>query len=223
MDILSFLYKYKLNQNDNANIKKYLNSYLENINNLESFYKNKPYRYLSFETNFKFCDIMSDFMREKCGFCKFNTNNEILKDINYKQINDELDTSGYYITNIDPLICDKILTYIKKNTKCKPRTATTSWCSNMGDILNIPEVQELVTNPNLLNITQNFLKCKPILSQTNYWKSITGDVNNRILSKNAQLFHRDFDNEKWIKIFIYLNDIDEKNGPHCFVKVVKIK
>ena len=35
---------------------------------------------------------------------------------------------------------------------------------------------------------------------------------------NAQLFHRDFDHERWIKIFIYIKDVNIVNGPHVFVK-----
>lgn len=199
------------------NNEEYLNSYLKNLNNLEKFYINKPYRSLAYRTNFKFCDIMSDFMRKKYGLYKFDVNNEIIKDNNFENINNELNTSGYFITNIDPSLCDTILDKLKK-TKCKNRTPTTIWCEDMSEILNIDEIQNLVTDSNLLTIVQNFLNCKPILSQTNYWKSITGKTNDAILTKNAQKFHRDFDHEKWIKIFIYLNDINNNNGPHCFVK-----
>ena len=59
---------------------------------------------------------------------------------------------------------------------------------------------------------------KPILVQTNLWESMNKINNLKVYSKNAQLFHRDFDNEKWIKVFVYLNDIEIQNGPHCFVK-----
>ena len=129
---------------------------------------------------------------KKYGLYKFDVNNEIIKDNNFENINNELNTSGYFITNIDPSLCDTILDKLKK-TKCKNISPTTIWCEDMSEILNIDEIQNLVTDSNLLTIVQNFLNCKPILSQTNYWKSITGKTNDATLSKNAQKFHRDFE------------------------------
>ena len=137
--------------------------------------------------------VVTDTIETKDGM-------KFIKDNNFENINHELNTSGYFITNIDPSLCDTILDKLKK-IKCKNRTPTTIWCEDMGEVLNIAEIQNLVTDSNLLTIVQNFLNCKPILSQTNYWKSITGKTNDTILSKNAQKFHRDFDHEKWIKIF----------------------
>ena len=32
-----------------------------------------------------------------------------------------------------------------------------------------------------------------------------------------QLFHFDLERPKWLKSFIYLNDVDDNNGPHFFV------
>lgn len=217
-----FLKKYELSIEESKLISDYLNKYMDNKNNLYLFYKDKPYRDLSFKTKFKFCEIMGDFMRQLYGLYEFDNNSKIFENINYKIINKQLNDYGYYITNIDESFCDKILNKVKNmyqfKEKVVSRTNTTTWIKNMGDILDISEVQELVTDQNLLNIVQNFFNCKPILSQTNFWKSTTGNVTKKDLSTNAQLFHRDFDHEKWIKIFIYLNDIDVKNGPHCFVK-----
>ena len=39
----------------------------------------------------------------------------------------------------------------------------------------------------------------------------------------AQMFHFDMDRPKWLKFFIYINDVNEKNGPHFFIpKLIKI-
>lgn len=37
-------------------------------------------------------------------------------------------------------------------------------------------------------------------------------------SDGAQLFHYDLDTLRWLKVFYYLNDIDEENGPHVYVE-----
>lgn len=37
-------------------------------------------------------------------------------------------------------------------------------------------------------------------------------------SDGAQLFHYDLDTLRWLKVFYYLNDIDEEHGPHVYVE-----
>ena len=237
MDIILFLKKYKLNNNNFNNIKYYLENYLKHKNNLKLFYKNdKKFRKLAFDTNFLFCNIMSDFMKELYGLNTFDISNKLIfKNIknSFGEINNKLNQDGYFITNIDEKICDnivkkldnfkfidritnKLLNYkdINKNKKY----GNTFWINKMSDVLNTNEIINLITDTTLLQIVQNFLGCKPILTQTNLWKSINNSFDDIKLSKSAQLFHRDFDNEKWLKIFIYLNDININNGPHCYVK-----
>jgi phytanoyl-CoA dioxygenase PhyH len=34
----------------------------------------------------------------------------------------------------------------------------------------------------------------------------------------AQLFHYDFNRLNFLKVLIYLTDVDEHNGPHCYVR-----
>jgi hypothetical protein len=43
------------------------------------------------------------------------------------------------------------------------------------------------------------------------------------LSKSNQQFHVDMMSKKWLKLFIYLNDVSEENGAHCFIKKSHIK
>lgn len=231
-----FLKKYNLDNNNFINIKKYLDNYLKYKNNLKTFYKrDKKFINLAYNTNFKFCDIMSDFMKELYGLYEFKNDTSILNNLNndFDQINEKLNNDGFFITKINDKVCDSILeqlnkynfydritkTYIKyDDIKHNKNLGNTFWINKMSDVLNIPEVINLIKDPSLLKIVQNFLECKPILTQTNLWKSINNSVDKNKLSSSAQLFHRDFDHEKWLKIFIYLNDVTEKNGPHCFVK-----
>jgi len=39
-----------------------------------------------------------------------------------------------------------------------------------------------------------------------------------LMSESAQLFHYDLDTLRWLKIFIYLNDVTNDSGPHEYVK-----
>ena len=46
------------------------------------------------------------------------------------------------------------------------------------------------------------------------WWSLGG----RKEAKDAQLFHRDVDDFKFCKLFIYLTDVGENQGPHTYVE-----
>lgn len=86
---------------------------------------------------------------------------------------------------------------------------------NQGDVLSIPEVQDLVTDPFILGVCQNYLEANPILVQTNFWVTSGCEEGYKDITHE---FHQDNDDLKFIKVFIYLNDVDENNGAHSYVR-----
>ena len=44
-----------------------------------------------------------------------------------------------------------------------------------------------------------------------------GGISDQELSDNAQKFHTDINYSKFYKILIYLNDVNNYNGPHIFI------
>lgn len=82
-------------------------------------------------------------------------------------------------------------------------------------LLELPDVQELMTDFSLLSVAQNYLSCSPILDiVAMWWSAHTSDVPD---SEAAQLYHFDMDRLKWIKFFLYLTDVTPDTGPHCYV------
>lgn len=77
-------------------------------------------------------------------------------------------------------------------------------------------VQQLATDPLLFGISQEYLGFNPVLDVLSMWWSAPGD--SALQSRAAQLFHYDMDRFRFIKFFVYLNDVDLKNGPHCYVR-----
>lgn len=69
-----------------------------------------------------------------------------------------------------------------------------------------------------LNLAKKYLRNKKITVKANILFSVNSLGNDQNLSKNAQLFHNDNDFKKFFKIFIYLNDVNNFNGPHVFVE-----
>lgn len=71
----------------------------------------------------------------------------------------------------------------------------------------------LANDPELLGTIEAYLGCKPTLFNINAWWSVASDS-----PVGAQNFHRDFDDLKFVKYFIYLTDVGDDNGPHVFVE-----
>jgi hypothetical protein len=84
------------------------------------------------------------------------------------------------------------------------------------EIINIPEVQELLTDSFLLSVAQDYLGCAPFADVCSFWW-LTNFVKTSDASA-ATMWHFDMDRIKWLKIFFYLTDVDENTGPHSFVE-----
>ena len=71
----------------------------------------------------------------------------------------------------------------------------------------------LALNRKLLEIVSLYLGMWPRLNLISAWLNYpTKDA-----PKESQLWHRDPEDLKIIKAFIYLNDVDEKGGPFCYI------
>jgi hypothetical protein len=89
----------------------------------------------------------------------------------------------------------------------------TYWHDN--DILNISELKDLVLDEGIKEIIARYLGCTPVLDTiATWWTFPYGEAS----SGSAQLYHFDLDRIKWLKVFVYLNDVGLDNGPHAFVK-----
>lgn len=82
------------------------------------------------------------------------------------------------------------------------------------DVVNAPHALAVANNPIVLSAVGDVLGAKPTISYMTAWWSIAhGEA-----AKEAELYHRDVDDLRFIKLFIYLTDVDEGSGPHAFVK-----
>lgn len=71
-----------------------------------------------------------------------------------------------------------------------------------------------IANDNaVLKIVQEVLGATPTISNINCWWSFAG----RSKAEQAQLFHRDVDDFKFLKLFVYLTDVGSTDGPHVYV------
>jgi len=72
----------------------------------------------------------------------------------------------------------------------------------------------IATSDIIVDIASEYYKCTPYLCTQNFRLS---KINN-LPPKTTQLYHADQNSLKFIKFFIYLNDVDENGGPFAFVR-----
>ncbi len=80
-------------------------------------------------------------------------------------------------------------------------------------IMRAPHLLALANDPHILSMVEQFLGAKPTISNLSLWWSFPR-ANEAI---EAQLFHRDVDDLRFCKLFVYLTDVDLDSGPHVFV------
>lgn len=78
------------------------------------------------------------------------------------------------------------------------------------------EIQELATDGSLLAVAQSYLKCRPVfMGCCMWWSTAFSDESS---SEAAQQYHFDMPQAKFLKIFVYLTDVGEEQGPHRAVQ-----
>lgn len=178
------------------------------INSLVTILLSKKIFFFKYDENKRFSDfqkINSD-LKEKGYYQQEN----FLTDSEFEKINNYISTlKGYFIS--DHLLNEKQpLQTINFNDI---KGAKFNYQSN--DLLNNHEIQKLLINNNILKISQEYLGSAPLIDNVSAWWSFPTDKPD---SSAAQLWHFDFERPKWIKVFLYLTDCNESNGPHCFIE-----
>lgn len=78
------------------------------------------------------------------------------------------------------------------------------------------DVQRLAIDGSLFAVAQAYLRCRPVFMGCCMWWSTA--FSDKSISKAAQLYHFDMPHAKFLKIFVYLTDVDEEQGPHVVVR-----
>lgn len=81
------------------------------------------------------------------------------------------------------------------------------------DILPLPNILAFATEPTALAAAERYLGAPPVLIALVAWWSFPGHA-----AKDAQRFHLDIDDHRFVKHFLYLTDVDETSGPHAYVE-----
>lgn len=85
---------------------------------------------------------------------------------------------------------------------------------SLRTVLSCPAILKLINAPRVLNLVGAYLGCRPTISSVGLRWSFpcSGDI------PDVQHFHRDPDDWRFVKLFVYLTDVDSGSGPHVYVK-----
>lgn len=81
-------------------------------------------------------------------------------------------------------------------------------------VLNCPHVLAVANSDFLIRTATQYLGCPPTISTLRLWWTFPGSQR----EASSQSFHRDRDDWRCLKFFVYLTDVDESSGPHHFVR-----
>jgi hypothetical protein len=81
-------------------------------------------------------------------------------------------------------------------------------------VMSCPHLLDIANHPSIIGAVESTFGCKPTIGYISAWWSVpTADG----VARHAENFHRDFDDIAFIKLFIYLSDVELENGPHDFI------
>jgi hypothetical protein len=83
---------------------------------------------------------------------------------------------------------------------------------------NCPAVKRMENDPGLLAIAAKFLGAAPLHVGTDLLWSFPVVPTRSEQVREAQVFHYDLDDYRFIKFFFYLTDVDESSGPHVCIR-----
>lgn len=147
---------------------------------------------------------------------------------NIDLINRELNENGYYILEdkLSKKYLDGILEIIG-SCYCKGvngdkmiyeenKISSEIYRFDYNDVLNNKYVQDLVVDPFFYDLCCKYFKSIPFFDFSAMW------ISNNFLKEEseeaAQMYHFDLERTNWLKIFIYLEDVNKLNGPHNYIR-----
>lgn len=117
---------------------------------------------------------------------------------------------GNYAMDNLPIEQKKEMIFDRKDPKA------TTFLFNENLLLNNLLIQNIISDPLIISISQNYFKSLPMLAAVNMWWST--NFKKEPDKYAAQMYHFDLDGTKWLKFFFYLTDVNSLNGPHIFIK-----
>jgi hypothetical protein len=80
-------------------------------------------------------------------------------------------------------------------------------------------IERIVQDPAIVEVARRFLGSEPVLLGSRIWWSYPCRASDGSMPYVAEFgFHYDIDDFKFLKLFFYLNNVDEEHGPHVIIE-----
>jgi hypothetical protein len=83
------------------------------------------------------------------------------------------------------------------------------------DVVDAPHLLAVANSPRVLALVEAYLGVTPVIAAMRVWWTLPDRVG---APEETELFHRDVDDYRFLKLFVYLTDVDEECGPHVFAR-----
>lgn len=84
---------------------------------------------------------------------------------------------------------------------------------HLRDVIGCPHILALANSPPLLGLAARYMACKPTISALGLRWSFPVPGSDSAL----QAFHRDSEDWRYLKVLVYLTDVDDGAGPHVYL------
>jgi hypothetical protein len=111
---------------------------------------------------------------------------------------------------VSPIEAAEIVAYLKTCSKLKREGPLLR--HDRADVARAPHAFRIATDARVLEIAHQHLGAPPTVMQIDAWLSEPGE------GHGAEIFHRDRDDFRACKLFVYLTDVSGDSGPHIFVR-----
>lgn len=91
---------------------------------------------------------------------------------------------------------------------------TCLWTTIDQPLYNVNSLFDIAFHDDLITLSAHYFGCLPYFGTLNLRKSFV----NGLKEDHTQIYHQDPNSPNFIKMFMYLNDVDEKGGPFCIVE-----
>ena len=139
--------------------------------------------------------------------------NSSIQNIEYQLKN----TSGYATFKKPSIMneCRELNDYL--DTLPVPENSNRIILTNWEVLRQFKIVEMIRTDRSIKTIVDRYLNCNSVVNSVVAWKTIQSDNGRLNMSKDAMHFHFDCDHNRFMKVFVYLDSVDNSCGPHIFV------
>lgn len=158
-------------------------------------------------------------------FDGFIEENKILLDLKNKGISLNINLTKIVVDNIVEKIVDKSFQVNRDQNrliKLSEKKNDDVYLYRLHNPHNfVSEIDDLSRNIKILSVVRNYFGTEPIINSSQIWWTFPffdKYGNNANPPGNEYGYHYDVDDFKFLKLFFYLTDVDENNGPHIYIK-----